>query len=60
LAISDAMCKLIVTALKAGAFDYVVKDAQGEFMPLLKATFQSGRGRCEAAPGKGSSGSRGS
>jgi two-component sensor histidine kinase len=30
-----------VTALKAGAFDYVVKDAQGEFMPLLKATFQS-------------------
>ena len=33
--------KLIVTALKAGAFDYVVKDAQGEFMPLLKATFQS-------------------
>jgi DNA-binding NtrC family response regulator len=33
--------KLIVTALKAGAFDYVVKDAQGEFKPLLKATFQS-------------------
>ena len=33
--------KLIVTALKAGAFDYVVKDVQGEFMPLLKATFQS-------------------
>jgi two-component sensor histidine kinase len=30
-----------VTALKAGAFDYVVKDAQGEFIPLLKATFQS-------------------
>jgi two-component sensor histidine kinase len=29
-----------VTALKAGAFDYVVKDAQGEFIPLLKATFQ--------------------
>ena len=33
--------KLIVTALKAGAFDYVVKGAQGEFMPLLKATFES-------------------
>ena len=33
--------KLVVTALKAGAFDYVVKDAQGEFIPLLKATFQS-------------------
>jgi two-component sensor histidine kinase len=33
--------KLIVTALKAGAFDYVVKGAQAEFMPLLKATFQS-------------------
>src|SRR4051812_35326643 len=33
--------KLIVTALKAGAFDYVVKDAQGEFLPLLKATFES-------------------
>jgi two-component sensor histidine kinase len=32
--------KLVVTALKAGAFDYVVKDAQGEFIPLLKATFQ--------------------
>lgn len=33
--------KLVVTALKAGAFDYVVKDVQGEFIPLLKATFQS-------------------
>ena len=33
--------KLIVTALKTGAFDYVVKDAQGEFIPLLKATFES-------------------
>jgi DNA-binding response OmpR family regulator len=33
--------KLVVTALKAGAFDYVVKDAQGEFIPLLKATFQA-------------------
>ncbi|MGZ3359298.1 MAG: response regulator, partial [Xanthobacteraceae bacterium] len=33
--------KLVVTALKAGAFDYVVKDAQGEFIPLLKAAFQS-------------------
>jgi DNA-binding NtrC family response regulator len=32
--------KLVVTALKEGAFDYVVKDAQGEFIPLLKATFQ--------------------
>ena len=33
--------KLAVTALKAGAFDYVVKDAQGEFIPLLKATLES-------------------
>jgi two-component sensor histidine kinase/CheY-like chemotaxis protein len=33
--------KLVVTALRAGAFDYVVKDAHGEFIPLLKATFQA-------------------
>ena len=33
--------KLIVTALKAGALDFVVKGAQGEFMPLMKATFES-------------------
>lgn len=31
----------VVSALKAGAFDYVVKDAQGEFIPLLNAAFQS-------------------
>lgn len=36
--------KLAVTALKAGAFDYVVKDAQGEFIPLLKATLESAVG----------------
>lgn len=33
--------RLVVNALKAGAFDYVVKDAQAEFIPLLKATFQT-------------------
>jgi len=33
--------KLIVTALKAGALDFVVKGAQGEFMPLPKAAFES-------------------
>jgi two-component sensor histidine kinase len=32
---------LVVAALKAGAFDYVVKDAQGEFIPLLNAAFHS-------------------
>lgn len=30
-----------VTALKAGAFDYVVKDVQGEFIFLLKAALQN-------------------
>src|SRR6185312_1465370 len=30
-----------VTALKAGAFDYVVKDVQGEFIYLLKAAMQA-------------------
>ncbi len=33
--------KLAVTALKGGAFDYVVKDAGGEFIPLLKAAAQA-------------------
>jgi two-component sensor histidine kinase len=33
--------KLVVTALKAGAFDYVIKDSTGEFTPLLKVAFQS-------------------
>jgi two-component sensor histidine kinase/ActR/RegA family two-component response regulator len=33
--------KLAVNALKAGAFDYVVKDAGGEFVPLLKAAAQT-------------------
>jgi two-component sensor histidine kinase len=28
--------RIAVAALKAGAFDYVVKDTQGEFIPLLK------------------------
>jgi hypothetical protein len=44
--------KLIVTALKAGALDFVVKGAQGEFMPLLKATFESAV-RAMAASGSG-------
>jgi len=33
--------QLAVTALKAGAFDYVMKDTQGEFVPLLFAAMQS-------------------
>src|SRR6478752_7588343 len=36
--------KLVVTALKEGAFDYVVKDAQGEFIPLLKMQSQANAG----------------
>lgn len=28
--------RIAVNALKSGAFDYVIKDAQGEFLPLLK------------------------
>jgi len=32
---------LAVAALKAGAFDYVVKDASGDFIPLLKAAFST-------------------
>ena len=51
--------KLIVTALKAGAFDYVIKDVQGEFMPLLKATLPMRGGWYADAPGQGSGGSRG-
>jgi two-component sensor histidine kinase/CheY-like chemotaxis protein len=33
--------RIAVGALKSGAFDYVVKDAQGEFIPLLLAAMQS-------------------
>jgi two-component sensor histidine kinase len=33
--------RLVVTALKAGAFDYVIKDSSGEFIPLLKVAFQT-------------------
>ncbi len=34
--------RIAVDALKGGAFDYVVKDVQGEFIPLLKnALFQA-------------------
>jgi two-component sensor histidine kinase len=33
--------KLVIAALKAGAFDYVVKDTMGEFIPLLKVAFQA-------------------
>jgi two-component sensor histidine kinase len=32
--------RIAVSALKAGAFDYVVKDAQGEFIPLLFAAIK--------------------
>jgi len=33
--------RIAVAALKAGAFDYVLKDAQGEFIPLLFAALQA-------------------
>lgn len=33
--------RMAVAALKAGAFDYVVKDVQGEFIFLLKSALQS-------------------
>jgi two-component sensor histidine kinase len=33
--------RLAVTALKSGAFDYVVKDATGEFIPLLLAAMRT-------------------
>ena len=33
--------RMAVAALKAGAFDYVVKDVQGEFIFLLKTALQS-------------------
>jgi two-component sensor histidine kinase len=33
--------RIAVGALKAGAFDYVIKDAQGEFIPLLFAAMQT-------------------
>ena len=33
--------RMAVTALKAGAFDYVVKDVQGEFIYLLEASFRA-------------------
>jgi two-component sensor histidine kinase len=33
--------RMAVSALKAGAFDYVVKDVQGEFIFLLRAALQS-------------------
>jgi two-component sensor histidine kinase len=33
--------RIAVAALKAGAFDYVMKDAQGEFIPLLHAAMQT-------------------
>jgi len=33
--------RMAVTALKAGAFDYVVKDVEGEFIFLLNAALQS-------------------
>jgi two-component sensor histidine kinase len=33
--------RVAVAALKAGAFDYVIKDVQGEFLPLLSAAIQT-------------------
>lgn len=33
--------RIAVAALKAGAFDYVVKDVQGEFIPLLLAAIKT-------------------
>jgi two-component sensor histidine kinase len=33
--------RIAVAALKAGAFDYVIKDVQGEFIPLLLAAMQA-------------------
>ena len=33
--------RIAIAALKAGAFDYVVKDVQGEFIPLLFAAIQA-------------------
>ena len=33
--------RIAVAALKAGAFDYVMKDASGEFVPLLFAAMQT-------------------
>jgi DNA-binding response OmpR family regulator len=33
--------RIAVAALKAGAFDYVIKDVQGEFIPLLLAAIQA-------------------
>ncbi len=33
--------RVAIAALKAGAFDYVLKDVQGEFLPLLAAAFQT-------------------
>jgi two-component sensor histidine kinase len=33
--------RIAVAALKSGAFDYVVKDSQGEFIPLLFAAIQT-------------------
>ena len=44
---------IAVTALKAGAADYLVKDAQGEFIPLLQVACQR-----RAAAGRASAGAR--
>ena len=33
--------RIAIAALKAGAFDYVIKDVQGEFIPLLFAAIQA-------------------
>jgi two-component sensor histidine kinase len=33
--------RIAIAALKAGAFDYVIKDVQGEFIPLLFAAIKS-------------------
>ena len=38
--------RIAVAALKAGAFDYVMKDATGEFVPLLFAAMQPPSTQC--------------
>jgi two-component sensor histidine kinase len=37
--------RIAVAALKAGATDYVIKDAQGEFIPLLTAAIDNALGK---------------
>ncbi len=43
--------KIAVTALKAGAADYLVKDVQGDFIPLLQVAVEAhcGKARLQRA-----------